>query len=387
MKRSRSVKRYDCSAIDERLHINWLLSAPRNNPKTGGEIYTQQVTAFLRDHGWRVDVTTLCDMNPYPGKNFLWANVAFIWKLLVKGPATMVILEDFYMHPWLFLFNWMARLSKRHYVVGIVQLFYHYQQRSGILNAVDRLVAALFLRPAHLVFANSQTTACECERLGVHRDRIVVVYPGCDFAGEPVDSRRKEPDDNTVRLLTIGNYDPRKGLHHLLEAMVMVRQREPDHFRSLVLQIAGDPCSNTTYTQKLRDIIKIGGLEANVQLLGWCNRQQIKALLAHSDIFVFPSVQEGFGMVLAEAMHYGLPIIACRAGAVPELVNDGVNGCLVEPGDAAGLAEAIVHLSKDTGLCGLLGRNGQVFSNRFVHSWSKVGHEFHERLVTFAMGV
>lgn len=362
-------------------HVTWLVSRPIDSPQTGGEIYTQKVIASLRSKDWVVDVVSLADLNGSFTKSYFVANLRLTWKLLIQKAVAPIIVEDFYMHPWLFLFNWAAKFVRRCQIVVLVQLFYHYQQKNAFWNAVDRLVASLFLRPAHLVFANSQATADECIRLGVSPERIAVVYPGCDFAGQTVAKQTPVSTGERIRLLTIANYSPRKGLHHLLEAMSLIRQYDPVRFALLDLQIAGDPNDNPVYTQRLSQMLKSAGLQRHVHLLGWCSRDRIKKLLVQSDIFIFPSLQEGFGMALAEAMYYRLPIIAYRAEAIPELVEDQYNGLLLEPGDISGLAEAILRLVREPEMRAVMGQRSKDRSRQFVHSWDEVGQLFSEALV------
>jgi glycosyltransferase involved in cell wall biosynthesis len=72
--------------------------------------------------------------------------------------------------------------------------------------------------------------------------------------------------------------------------------------------------------------------------------------LAAFDLFVFPSMMEGLGSTLLDAMCFGLPIVASRVGGIPDIIEDGVNGLLVEPGDASGIAAAVERLLGDEGL-------------------------------------
>jgi len=94
-----------------------------------------------------------------------------------------------------------------------------------------------------------------------------------------------------------------------------------------------------------------------VALLGY--REDVGDFLHTSDLFVHPSVAEGFGIAVAEAMMAGRPVIAANAGALPELIVDGESGMIVEPLDAQAWAAAIVRLMRDSALAKKLADNGE----------------------------
>lgn len=86
-----------------------------------------------------------------------------------------------------------------------------------------------------------------------------------------------------------------------------------------------------------------------------------------ADIFVFPSMNEAFGLVAVEAMEYGIPVIASNEGGIPEVVENGVNGLLVEKNNPISLAEAIIKLIDNTSLRIQMGQNGRKkFEERFT---------------------
>src|SRR5262249_32179527 len=96
-----------------------------------------------------------------------------------------------------------------------------------------------------------------------------------------------------------------------------------------------------------------------VTLLGDVSLGQLVEEYASADIFCLPSVQEGFGIVFLEAMAARLPVVACRAAAVPEVVSDSVTGRLVTPRDPASLADALEHLLVDTARAARFGLAGR----------------------------
>jgi len=101
------------------------------------------------------------------------------------------------------------------------------------------------------------------------------------------------------------------------------------------------------------------GLKDSVALLGDVSREQLADEYVNADLFCLPSVQEGFGIVFLEAMAAGLPVVACRAAAIPEVVLDGVTGALVPPRDPDALADALVGLARDSARARRLGDEGR----------------------------
>ncbi len=151
---------------------------------------------------------------------------------------------------------------------------------------------------------------------------------------------------------TIGALDERKGHLVLIEAAGMLAESHPRlHF---VLVGSG------------RDEVAVRRAAAhlsNVTFAGWS--ANVGDYLAAFDLFVFPSLNEGLGSTLIDAMQFGLPIVASRAGGIPELVADGENGLLVPPGDAHALAEALRTMYERPVLRNAMGEANRVRAQGF----------------------
>lgn len=136
---------------------------------------------------------------------------------------------------------------------------------------------------------------------------------------------------------TIANFYPPKGLEYLVEAA--------EHFKNddgIAFVIIGEGAER----EKLENLIKTKGLEKKVFLVGQVPEAQ--KLLSAFDIFVLPSLKEGFSWSLIEAMSAKLPVIATNVGAVPEIIEDGKNGIIVRPADSTQIAAKIKEvLSND----------------------------------------
>lgn len=139
----------------------------------------------------------------------------------------------------------------------------------------------------------------------------------------------------------IGRLERRKGIDLILAAAAKILQSSPD----AVLVIGGrDP---DDWASKFRQELP-RELHSRIVFLGEVPDATREKLLAHAHCVLFPSRYESFGLVPLEAFVHGAPVVATRAGAIPEVVQDGVSGCLVEPDDADGLADAVTRILKDS---------------------------------------
>jgi len=153
------------------------------------------------------------------------------------------------------------------------------------------------------------------------------------------------PDIYTV--LYVGRLELRKGVMALFDAIPRVLEQKPnvrfifagsDNSRSDGF-LAANGIDYPTYFER-----KYPHLAQHVTFMGWVTDEELNVLYQSCDLFVAPSLYESFGLIYLEAMNYAKPVIGCRAGGIPEVVDDGVTGLLVEPDAAASLAEAILSL-------------------------------------------
>jgi glycosyltransferase involved in cell wall biosynthesis len=220
------------------------------------------------------------------------------------------------------------------------------------------------LLPAHGIVTVSQHLKTELTHLGLEASRIHVVPPGVSV---PPILAAKPPAPHQVRLLCVANCLPAKGIHVLLDALH--RLQDP----RLQLTVVGDDRVDPSYTRLLRRLLIRWTLAPRVRFTGTIPWEAVADFYTAADIFVFPSFFEGFGIVLAEAMSFGLPIVATAAGAIPELVHQGENGLLVPPDDAGALATAIAQLASDVALRQRLGQAGRRRAGHLL-SWEQSAH-------------
>jgi glycosyltransferase involved in cell wall biosynthesis len=136
------------------------------------------------------------------------------------------------------------------------------------------------------------------------------------------------------RIVAAGRLHPKKGFDVLIAALALLR----DQGQGFDCEIAGEGDERA----RLEGLIAQHGLADRVRLVGW--RGDVSAFLAAGDVFAFPSYQEGFPLVLLEAMAVGLPVASAAISGPVEMIDDGVDGVLVPPGDPAALAAALAGL-------------------------------------------
>jgi len=168
--------------------------------------------------------------------------------------------------------------------------------------------------------------------------RVHIVHCGVD----PAEYTPRVHRGRGRRLLFTGRLAGVKGLPILLEALARLRREGTD----VELTLAGDGLDRALLEEEARRL----GIAGAVHFAGYQSSDQVQSLLQETDVFVLPSFAEGVPVVLMEAMASGVPVVATRVAGVSELVEDGVSGFVVAPGDADALAEAITRLLDDPAL-------------------------------------
>ena len=146
------------------------------------------------------------------------------------------------------------------------------------------------------------------------------------------------------QLLFVGTVYQRKGLLYLLEAIGQMSEKERS---GIHLDIVGD-LSQKKYYKCLLSLVHLYGLEDIVTFVGRISDEELRSYYSRAYCFVFPSLLEGYGMVLIEAMSYGLPVIAFDNSAIPFTVKNDRNGILVRNKSILDLKKAILKLCVDT---------------------------------------
>ena len=188
-------------------------------------------------------------------------------------------------------------------------------------------------------------------------DRLHIVHCGVEPA------RYDAPPAQGRGLLFVGRLAAAKGVPVLIEAMPRILASFPDAHLTLI----GDGPDRAALEDRVRRL----GLSGAVTFAGYQSQDEVAEALARAAVFVLPSFAEGVPVVLMEAMAARRPVVATRIAGIPELVEDGVSGRIVPPGDGAALARAVCDILADPGLAARMGEAGR----RKVEAEFDIAHE------------
>ncbi|NNK49554.1 MAG: glycosyltransferase family 4 protein, partial [Gemmatimonadetes bacterium] len=171
-----------------------------------------------------------------------------------------------------------------------------------------------------------------------------------------------------VRLLFVGRLVERKGVEVLVRALARLRHR-----RDAELVVIG----SGNREGHIRRTAALEGVEDHVHLLGFVGSERLAREYEASDIFVLPAIvdsrgdTEGLGVVLLEALAYERPVVASRAGGIPDIVVDGLTGWLTDPGDAQILSDRLLEVASDPEKARLVAARGKSEAERRF-SWDLI---------------
>jgi len=350
----------------------------RSGVVTGGDRYMLEVQRALLARGAKVRWVREPAL---PVNSRVLIPVSVLWSFCLNGwyvarrkeLRSSVVFEDYSSRTRLFLSNRSFRRPRGPGVVSLVQGFYHPIPRNPLMRGLESELASRYLKSVDLVIANSRSTAAEASRLGADSDRIRVVYPGVDDAFLRVEPAPKSSAGRRMRLLFVGGQcKPVKGLEYFISALGLLRGRD------FAVSIVGDTegCDFRPYVRKLMEMSRKLGIEDRVRFTGSLSpRNGLLDLYEESDVFVLPSLWEGYGIAAVEAMCFGLPVVATRAGGLAEVVRHEETGLLVPPRDPEALAGALAEIMDDRSRWKEMSEAAAARARQLRRSWESVGRE------------
>ncbi len=317
-----------------------LFHPPPSGPLSGGDLYDRKLLDVAAARGYPLQSVPWRD-GPVPSGR---------WDLLVWDSLLM---------------DRCARLADER-----VALLLHYlpsldpaleSSRRAELQAVERRAVAT----ADFVVASGRPVADAAKAFGTGKP-VFVCEPGVDpmFA---LARAQRVARRGPVRLLTVAHLLPAKG-HAWLLGILRELSDLPWQW-----DVVGDRDRSPGTFRQLREQAGRAGLAEQIAFHGAVAQAQVAARMADSDLFVFPSSFESYGMVLAEAAAAGLPVLAHRVGAAEQLIRDGETGLLVEVGDRDGFRAKLRTLLTDAAL---RARFGEKLRDAPVRGWDETFADF-----------
>jgi glycosyltransferase involved in cell wall biosynthesis len=276
----------------------------------------------------RVDV--IAAQSPYEG-----AVAVFVGRLLwLFGRRIAIVVEDHgNFEEILFLVRrvWLPRLYR----------------------AVLQHTAGFALRHCDVIRTVSRYCSTHVRRFAP--DKPILEFPAWTDVDVFVDAAvRRDSKSLQHDVLYAGVLTPLKGIHHLVRAFGRIAEKWPD---ARLLVVGGE--ENPGYARCLRTEVKNLDLGGRVVFTGRVPQRELAEHLRTARVLVLPSYTEGLPRVVMEALIVGTPVIATSVGGVPELIEDGMVGFLVQPGDEAGLAERLARLLEDDEMAREMGRRAR----------------------------
>jgi glycosyltransferase involved in cell wall biosynthesis len=260
--------------------------------------------------------------------------------------------------------NLLPRLSRIRTVFTLHDLaFRHYPETFTTLNRwYLTLMIPRFLRAADAIVVDSECTRRDAIRFyGIPEERLRVVLPGVKSLFRPVrdpghlDEVRSRYGLPERFILYVGTIEPRKNLAILFEAVKLLPLAEV----KVVIVGSTGWLSHETFVRLQRL-----GLEERVILTGFVPEEDLAALYSLAEVFAYPSIYEGFGLPVLEAMACGTPVVSSNSSSLPEVVGDA--GIMVAPEDAAGWEETLERVLRNAELKTELRERGLRRAARFT---------------------
>lgn len=199
---------------------------------------------------------------------------------------------------------------------------------------------------------------------GFSQAKILQVPCGIDVDYFLTHGAREQPKKFTV--IFVGLLSVRKGIHHLIDAWQELKL--PEHTAQLLLV--------GSMQHDLQQVLKQKSLNKNIIFYGPTSRENLRKLYQQASLFVLPSLEDGFGMVMGEAIASGLPVICTMNTGAPDVIIDGKEGFLVPAGNASALAEKISWCYAQREQAAFMGQQGQQTIQQYT--WDRYGENVYE---------
>jgi len=325
-----------CNMNDERTHV--LLVGPAIDVKGGVSSFARYfLNANGSDRFKVIYIATTVDGNKILKTFYFIKSLAcFIYMLLFDKRIRIVHIcsasrGSFYRKSAIML---IAKIFKKKTIFHIHGSSFDVFYNNG--HPVRRFYMRRILDLADMPLVLSETWFAAISKMTKNRN-VKTIHYYIDTSDFKLINKLKG-DAPQFNIFTAGRLEQRKGTYDILKAVKLVLKEVPD----AMFYLAGDGDID-----KVAGICRKQGMEMNVHVLGWLDRPGLLDAFSKATIFLLPSYHEGLPIAIMEAMASGLPVISTKVGGIPEAIEDGINGFLINPGNVIDMSKKIVTLLKD----------------------------------------
>lgn len=296
---------------------------------TGGHVYEDNLFRWLKEDGVEIDRRS-ADAGMSRMLKLFYPLVHL--RLLRHMRDYDLIVFNSVCAPYFLPLLWALRLTTRKKTVAIHHHFMN-NEFKGLKHYFYRFWEHTFLKSAHVILTPSPYILSLCQQHFPRKKAICLPIP---FTTDEILNARPQKG----ALVYVGTVEPRKGLVYLIEALTELKKRGHDYTLTIIGKTI-DAGYKTTLDRMITDA------DIKVRFTGFIDMDEKKEILSAADVFVFPSMLEGYGMVLCEAMACGLPVVCFDNSAMPFTVHSGDNGILVPNKDSMQFADAVERIVED----------------------------------------
>jgi glycosyltransferase involved in cell wall biosynthesis len=304
---------------------------------TGGYLYDRMLVRDLESKGHEVEIISQ-ERRDY--LDCIKDNFSPVVLEELENIDIDVLVQDELNHISLFHLNRRLREKVRFPLISIVHHLSCYASRDPQQREMYRYFEQMYLETIDGFIFNSNATRMSVADVMGYDPIGVVAHPGKDHIDISRSRKKIKSKNEPFEILYVGNVLPHKGLDVLIEALSRV---ETDNWRLRVIGKALDD----EFLERVSTLVSEKRMENRVCFMGFVRDDQLKEFLSKGHILCVPSFFEGYGIVYSEALGYGLPVIASNQGGAREIISEGEDGFLIEPGKIDQLAGCLEILMND----------------------------------------
>ena len=333
------------------------------HPSTGGQVYDNRLFNVIKEAGYELHIIDDNELGRKKGESILKLPLRILARLRTFSKSKVLIfntsLFPYYILPFFFFKLLFPRLN----LLGIHHHF-RFQEQVGWRRKFYK-----FLEFVHLKQCTYVINPCPYTRDVLlkywSKGRVVELENSFDISTREISSYQP------FKLLYVGSVYERKGIIYLLEALSMLSE---DKRNKIVLDVVGGMDEQSEYVKGLRQFVDEKKLANIVNFRGRVSDEELELYYKNAYVFVFPSLLEGYGLVIIEAMSYGLPVIAFNNSAMPYSIKHGENGLLAQNKNSQSLSECIIELIDNPGLHRKIAKIAKQYSEH-VYSYAQFKYD------------